>query len=257
MPLVTPVSDQGAVSDADVAALVGPLTPYVDVLMPALSTGEGAALDDAQWHDMIGSTVRHAADWPVVAGILRATTDEVVARAAVAARLGAAGVAVATPFGAAVTQRQMYEHYARLTADVALPIVVYDESAVSGNTLDIATAGRISTLPGVVAVKDSTGDPARPAALAGAGASVWLGMEHLAGACGPVDGLAFGLANVEPALCAALWHDGGEPVVRVVSAARESYGLLGDDWYLRIKAALQRRGVISTARPVAEANPVR
>jgi 4-hydroxy-tetrahydrodipicolinate synthase len=246
VPLVTPVTDGGAVSEVDVAALVGSVSAHVDALMPALSTGEGWALSATQWREMVTHTVRHAGELPVVAGVLRPSTAEVLAAAGLAAELGAHAVAVTTPFGANVGQEAMYAHYAELAASTALPIVVYHESAVSGNALDLDTLLRVCELRGVVAVKDSGGDDefTRRLVLARPGAMVWQGHEDAAG--DRVDGFALGLANVEPRLCAELYRDPGEPARQRVIAASTELRLFDDDWYRNIKNRLCACGVIST-----------
>lgn len=247
VPLVTPVGADGQVRAADVAAMIAALAPYADGLVPALSTGEGWALSGPQWTDMVGHTVRAAGGLPVLAGALRPTTAEVLERAGEAARLGAAAVVAATPFGPAVGQDAMLAHYAALAAG-PLPVVVYHESAVSGNAMTPETLRRVCGLSGVVAVKDSSGDPDGLARLraAGAPAALWQGREEVVGDCGAVDGHLLALANVEPELCARLPGSAGE-----VPRACAEHGLLEDDWYVRIKTHLHRRGVIADPRPIS------
>jgi 4-hydroxy-tetrahydrodipicolinate synthase len=251
VPLVTPVTDRGTVSEVDVAMLVGSVAPHVDALMPALSTGEGWALSTAQWREMVAYTVQYAGGLPVVAGILRPSTAEVLAATELAAKLGAHAVAVTTPFGAEVDQEAMYAHYAELSA-AALPVVVYHESAVSGNIMNLDTALRVCRLRHVVAVKDSGGNAEFTRSLLAARPDVvvWQGFEHLAG--DGVDGFAFGLANIEPQLCAALYREPGEPARQRVVTASTRYRLLDDDWYLNIKVRLCIRGIISTPLVVGQ-----
>jgi 4-hydroxy-tetrahydrodipicolinate synthase len=245
VPLVTPVGADGQVRAADVAAMVAALAPYVDGLVPALSTGEGWALGDRQWTDVVGHTVRAAGGLPVLAGALRPTTAGVLERARAAAGLGAAAVAAATPFGPEVTQDQMAEHFAALAAG-PLPVVVYHESAVSGNAMAPDTLRRVCDLPGVVAVKDSSGEAGCLARLTGAPVARWQGREEVVGDCGEVDGYLLALAHVEPALCSRLPASAGE-----IKAACAEHGLFSDDWYVRIKALLHRRGVIADPRPIS------
>jgi 4-hydroxy-tetrahydrodipicolinate synthase len=251
VPLVTPVTDDGVVAEADVAALVGSVSAHVDALMPALSTGEGWALSPTQWREMVAHTVRHAGGLPVVAGILRPSTAEVLAMAELAAQLGAQAVAVSTPSGATVSQEAMYAHYAELNSAAALPVVVYHENAVSGNALELETLLRVCRLRRMVAVKDSGGDAefTRRLVKARPDVMVWQGFEHLPG--DGVDGFALGLANIEPRLCAELYREPGEPARQRVVAASTACRLLDDDWYRNIKIRLCARGVISTPRVVS------
>ncbi|SES33177.1 4-hydroxy-tetrahydrodipicolinate synthase [Actinokineospora terrae] len=250
VPLVTPLAADGSVSGPDVARLVAAVAGHVVALVPGLSTGEGWALDDDRWSAVVSHTLAHRRGLPVLAGTQRRTTAEVVARAAKAVALGAAGVVVPTQSGPGVTQREMYEHYVAVTATVAAPVVVYHESAVTGNLLDPATLLRVCELEGVVAVKDSGGDPAATRALLAAAppVAVWQGYEDLVAQTPGVDGCVLALANLEPDLCAR--YLAGQAAAADLDAACARYRLTEPDWYRHVKAHLCRRGVISTAAAV-------
>lgn len=245
VPLVTPVRADGSVCRTSVAALVASVAPHVDALVPALSSGEGWALDDRQWHDMVSATIASAGDLPVFPGVVRPTTDEMVALAVRAAHLGARAVAASTPAGADVTQEQMYAHYAILARQSPLPVIVYHESEVSGNLLTHETLLRVWELPGVVAVKDSTGDVEATQRLLDAGVSVLQGGDHLLGAGLRVDGFLVSLANLEPELCARMWRSPDPGTAEEIAGKCTEHDLFADDWYRPIKNRLHERGVIS------------
>jgi 4-hydroxy-tetrahydrodipicolinate synthase len=250
--LVTPLSEAGEVSEQCVARLVTALRPHVTALLPALSTGEGQALSDRQWHAVVSAAIRYAGGRPVLAGALRPDTAAVVTRARAAAALGARAVVATTPFGAEVTQHEMYRHFAELGRRAGLPVVVYHESAVSGNTADLDTLLRICALDSVVGVKDSAGSAAftRQLVEARPGVPVLSGLEPLLLECRPVDGYAVSLANVEPALCADLFAGRAVDPAGRLARACERYGLAGDDWYRSLKAELCRRGVLETGKTI-------
>lgn len=249
--LVTPVDGAGEIDEKSIARLIASVRPYADALLPALSTGEGGSLSDRQWREVVAAAVRHSGGLPVLAGVLRPTTAESLARAREADGLGAAAVVVTTPHGPEVTQEEMYRHV-ETVAGAGLPVVVYHESAVSGNTLELATLLRVCALPGVAGVKDSAGDTGFTRALiaAGPGVPVVQGLEHLLLESGPVDGWVVALANVEPELCRALLTDRGDERAEQLRAACERYGLERDDWYRSLKTELLRRSVIETDREV-------
>jgi 4-hydroxy-tetrahydrodipicolinate synthase len=233
--------------------MIAMIAPHVAALVPALSTGEGWALDPSQWHDMVGYTVHHSHGLPVLAGILCATTAEVVDRAGMAAALGAAAVVASTPFGPDVAQEQMYAHYADLAAASPVPVVVYHESAVSGNALELDTILRICRIPGIVAVKDSGGDSEATRRLVAArpGVAVWQGREQLIRPGSRVDGYVIALANVAPRLCARLWPEPSPDTTERAAEACRRYGLFDDDWYRKVKTWLHASGIIANARPIA------
>jgi 4-hydroxy-tetrahydrodipicolinate synthase len=250
VPLVTPLDDDGSVSRTGVASLVATVAPYVDALVPALGSGEGWVLDDQQWQDMVAATVSNAAGLAVLPGLLRPTTAEVLALAGRAAELGARAVVASTPFGADVTQEQMYRHYADIAAHSPVPVVVYHESETSGNLLAPETLLRVWRLPGVVAVKDSTGDLDATRDLIAAGVPVLQGGDHLMGAGLPVDGFLVSLANLEPRLCAQMWRAPDAGTAELIAKKCVEHDLFADDWYRAIKRRLYERGVIANPRPV-------
>jgi 4-hydroxy-tetrahydrodipicolinate synthase len=253
VPLVTPVSADGTVSEPDVARLIETVRAHVTALLPALSTGEGWALNPSQWHDMVSYTVRNADGLPVLAGVQCATTAEVIARAALAAELGAQAVVVPTPFGSGLSQGEMYEHYEAVHEATSLPMVVYNESAVSANTIKLTTLQRICALPGVVAVKESSGDVefTRRLMAANPGVAVWQGREHLLLPSNGVDGYVLSLANVEPALCKAMFEAPSAELAAQIDKACQAYQLDGAEWYRQLKSKLRERKVILSARCVA------
>ncbi|MFE9122802.1 dihydrodipicolinate synthase family protein [Streptomyces sp. NPDC007172] len=252
VPLVTPVTDDGEVDGASVVRLVASLRPGVDALLPALSTGEGGLLTDRQWRTVVAAVVACADGLPVLAGILRPTTDEVVDRARSAEVLGAEAVVATTPYGTRVSQDDMYRHYERIAGATGLPVVVYHECAVSQNVMGLDTLLRICRIPGVAGVKDSTGVRGSTQELIAArpGVPVAQGLEHLLLDAGPVDGCVLALANVEPALCAALFADPGEQGAAALKEACEKYGLDRDDWFRALKTELTQRGVLRSDREV-------
>ncbi|WP_035841194.1 dihydrodipicolinate synthase family protein [Kitasatospora azatica] len=255
--LVTPLTPGGAVAEQDVARLVGSVREHVRALLANLSTGEGWALTDSQWLAMLAATLRHADGVPVLAGIQRATTRQVLDLALEARELGAAAVVATTPYGPQVSQQAAYRHFEILSAEAGLPVIVYNESALSNNTTELSTLLRICRLPNVVGVKESSDDPAAIRRLieAAPGVPVCQGMERLLLDSGPVDGYVVALANVEPAFCARLFD--APPAARQAMAAElaahcDRYELDRDDWYRPLKTALAGRGVLSTEYTVAD-----
>ncbi|NUT99079.1 MAG: dihydrodipicolinate synthase family protein [Saccharothrix sp.] len=250
VPLVTPIGDDGSVARAELAALIALVAPHVDGLVPALGSGEGWCLDSGQWHDVVATTVAHSAGLPVLAGVLGATTDEVIAKARSAAELGASAVVATTPYGADVTQDRMYQHFVELAEAGRVPVVVYHESEVSKNRLTHETLVRISRIPGVVAVKDSHGDLDATRRLLDEGVAVLQGGDHLMGEGLAVDGFLVALANLEPELCGLMWRSPSAGTAELILKKCADHDLFADDWYLAIKDVLHDRGVITNPLPV-------
>lgn len=257
VPLVTPLTESGEVSEPSVRRLVESVRGEVSGLMPALSTGEGWKLSERQWHDVVAYTVRHAGGLPVLAGVQSPTTEGVVARARTAAALGAAAVAVTTPFTPGLTQEEIYEHYRAIREDVPVPLFVYNEKALSGNQIELETLVRVCALPDVVGVKESSGSAefTRKLVTAVPGVPVFEGWENLLHEVTGPDGVAgfIGpLANLEPGLANAMLAAPSADRQRDIDDACERYGLFLDDWYRHLKRELRLRGVIDTDAVVGE-----
>ncbi|MCD9141353.1 dihydrodipicolinate synthase family protein [Streptomyces albireticuli] len=250
VPLVTPVDEDRRVSAPDVARLVASLRGQVAGYMPALSTGEGWHLSTAQWTDVVRLTVEHAGGAPVLAGVELPGVDEIVARAELAAGLGADAVVVPPPWSGdgGAAPLGFVEHYATVVGRSPLPVVVYHENVVSKAPLDLDALLEVCALPGVVGVKESSGSAefTRKLLEAGPAVPVLQGWEHLLSAVPGVQGFVGPLANLDPAVCDEALSSPGQDVQKRVDALSERYGLLADDWYLHVKEELVRRGTIGT-----------
>lgn len=258
VPLVTPLDPAGAVVEDDVRRLIESVGPHARGLMPALATGEGWALSEAQWEDAVGSACRHAGGLPVYAGAVAPTTSAVVARARRARDLGAAAVCATTPFVRAPTAEQVVDHYRTVHAEGGLPVVLYNERSLSGNVTGLTALVACCGLAGVVAVKESSRDPlvARELVAAGVDAAVHQGWEDLIGVTPGLAGCAVALANLEPRLCGELARAPAESALRRrVGEACARHGLFSADWFRQVKAELVRRGVIGSPATAACPGP--
>ncbi|MFF5921483.1 dihydrodipicolinate synthase family protein [Streptomyces flavochromogenes] len=249
VPLITPFDEHGVVDEPSVVRLLDHIRTEVNGFMPALTSGEGWKLDARQWQDVVTYTVRHAGGLPVLAGIQLPDTDAVIDRARTAAAIGADAVVVTTPFGAEVTQDGIVEHYKAIRAALDIPIFLYNEEALSGNRIEFDTLIRIcKEIPGIVGIKESSGDAAftRNMAEAGTGIPVFEGWENLLVDARGIDGFIGPLANLEPSLCNAMLVDPTPDRQAEINTVCERYGVFKDDWYRWVKKELHRRGVISS-----------
>lgn len=124
-PLVTPIDSQGNVSEQSIKNLIDFVKIYSSALMPTLSSGEGWALNDKQWEDMIRLTIKHSSGLPVLAGAENKTTKEVVTKARKARGLGAQAIVVTTPFNKDISQEEIYKHFQQIKK-VDIPIFIYN-----------------------------------------------------------------------------------------------------------------------------------
>ncbi len=252
-PLATPFTDDESLDEAALRREVeAVLAAGVHGITVTGSTGEGHTLDCEELVRASSVAVEAAAGRvPVVAGIIRDSTREVV-RCGRAVR--AAGVAAlqVTPvhYLFQPDERGSIDFYRRIGDEVGLPIVIYN--VVPWNTLSPELLMRLSELTQVVAVKQSGGDIhklARLLTMAGDRLTVLTAVDDLLypsfllGAQGAVAAIL----TVLPDLCVALWNAVQQGRLEEARRLHERIlgvwdALAGADLPVRVKAALALRG---------------
>lgn len=96
---------------------------------------------------------------PVYAGTGCISTEETVALSKKAEEIGVDVLSVITPYFAAISQEELYQHYAAVAKAVNIPVVMYNIPARTGASLAPATVGRLAKeFPNIAGVKDSSGN---------------------------------------------------------------------------------------------------
>ena len=95
---------------------------------------------------------------PVYAGTGMPGTNDTIRLSRKAKELGVDVLSVISPYFAAISQEEIYNHYAELASAVDLPIVMYNMPARTGNNINPDTVARLSKVDGIVGVKDSSGN---------------------------------------------------------------------------------------------------
>ena len=158
--LVTPFTASGELDEAGVTRLARrQVDGGVHFLVPCGTTGESPTLTHAEKVRVVELVVR-AADGrvPVLAGAGGYDTRAAAALAGDMARAGADGLLSVTPYYNKPTPEGLYRHYAALAAATELPIVVYNVPGRTGCNVTPPTLRRLAEIPGVVGVKEASGD---------------------------------------------------------------------------------------------------
>ena len=95
---------------------------------------------------------------PVYGGTGCISTKETIELSLKAKEIGVDVLSIITPSFAAASQDELYEHYKEVAKAVDLPIVLYNIPARTGNALAPATVEKLSKIPNIVGVKDSSGN---------------------------------------------------------------------------------------------------
>ncbi|MCJ1688208.1 dihydrodipicolinate synthase family protein [Rathayibacter sp. VKM Ac-2927] len=162
---LTPLRDD-AVDEPAFAALVERLAAAgVDSIGALGSTGSAAYLDREERRRIASLAVRHAGQVPVVVGISALRTSQVLALAEDAQEAGAAAVLLAPVSYQPLTDDDVLGLYEDVTAQLSVPLVVYDNPGTTHVTMTDELYGAIARLPRVASIK-IPGVPADPAAAA-------------------------------------------------------------------------------------------
>ena len=105
---------------------------------------------------------------PVLAGAGGYDTREVIHSAKRMKQVGAEGILSVTPDHNKPTPEGLFQHYSAIAGEVGLPIVVYNVPGRTGCNVDVATLVRLSAVPGIVAVKEASGNISQMVEVCGA-----------------------------------------------------------------------------------------
>jgi len=161
--LITPMHPDGTL---DVQAFRGLIDWHVqegtDALVVVGTSGESPTVTMDEHAELIHLAVTHAAGRiPVIAGVGGNSTAEAIHLAQHAKDVGAqAGLSV-VPYYNKPSQEGLYQHFRTIAEAVDLPTLLYN---VPGRTVaDLAheTVVRLAQVPGIIGIKEASGDVAR------------------------------------------------------------------------------------------------
>jgi 4-hydroxy-tetrahydrodipicolinate synthase len=137
-----------------------------DALVVVGTSGESPTVDMEEHAELISVAVSHAAGrLPVIAGVGGNSTTEAIELSKHAKAVGAqAGLSV-VPYYNKPTQEGMYQHFRTIAEAVDLPCILYNVPGRTIADLSNETILRLAQVPGIIGVKDATGDIGRGALL--------------------------------------------------------------------------------------------
>lgn len=130
------------------------------------STGEAAALDDAEYDALLAIAVEVIGGRiPVLAGTGQMNTAKTIAQTRRAAAAGAGFALVVTPAYVRPTQAGLIAHFRAVADQGGLPVLLYNVPGRTGCDLLPETVAQLVPHPGIVGIKEASADPGRMAAL--------------------------------------------------------------------------------------------
>ena len=263
-PVATPLTDDGKL---DVEALERVIEHLVDGGVHGLfmlgTTGEGPSLSGQVRRDLVQHTCRLVdSRLPVYVGITDTSLAESLALAGFAADRGCDAVVAAPPYYFPTTQQQLSTYYRSLSAQLPLPLVLYNMPALTHTMIEADTVRQLVDVPAIVGMKDSSGDPENfrqlvTATTARPEFALLVGPEHLTVetmAMGGV-GVVPGGANIWPQLLVQLYNACVENNAETTQQCQAQLHQLGAIYRIeprtipaniaRIKAAMSLLGLCS------------
>jgi 4-hydroxy-tetrahydrodipicolinate synthase len=158
--MVTPMAADGSVDFDAAAALATHLVEHGhDGVVVNGTTGEAPTTHAAEKAELIAAVVAAIGDRAqVVAGAGSNDTDHAVRMAEQAAKAGAHGLLVVSPYYSRPSQEGIYQHTVTIADATELPVMLYDVPGRTAVRYSPRTLERLAAHPRVVAVKDATGD---------------------------------------------------------------------------------------------------
>ncbi len=156
--LVTPFRDGEVDYPALEAAVDWQIAQGTSVLSPVGTTGESPTLSHEEHERVIATVVDHAAGRvKVLPGTGSNATAEAVRLTRFAARAGADGALVVSPYYNRPMQEGLYAHFAKVAESVDLPLVLYNVPGRTGRNVEPETIERLAKIGPIVAVKEAGG----------------------------------------------------------------------------------------------------
>ena len=158
--IVTPMFDDGSLDFAAFRKLIDlHAQEGTDAIVVVGTTGESPTVDVEEHCELIRVAVEHSAGRiPIIAGTGANSTSEAIELSRFAKDAGAqAGLSV-VPYYNKPTQEGLYRHFRAIAEAVELPLLLYNVPGRTVADMSNDTILSLAEIPGVIGVKDATGN---------------------------------------------------------------------------------------------------
>ena len=155
--LITPFCDGEIDYEALDLLIERQIAAKIDALVIGGTTGEAATLSDCERYELYRHSIdRVAGRCPVILGTGTNDTRVAIRHTQMAEELGADGALVVTPYYNKGTPRGLVEHYRRIAASTALPIILYNVPSRTGVNIGISELAELSKIENIVGIKEAS-----------------------------------------------------------------------------------------------------
>lgn len=158
--LVTPMLDDGSVDYPALRKLIDwHIAEGTDCIGVVGTTGESPTVSVEEHCEIIRVSVEQAAGRaPIMAGCGANSTKEAIELARFAKKVGADCQLQVVPYYNKPTQEGQYQHFKAIAEAVDLPVVLYNVPGRSVADMQHDTVLRLAQVPGIVGIKEATGN---------------------------------------------------------------------------------------------------
>lgn len=163
--LVTPMHDDGRIDADALRRLIDwHIAEGTDCICVVGTTGESPTVSVEEHCEVIRIAVEHAKGRvPIMAGTGGNSTREAIELSRFAKEVGADCALSVVPYYNKPSQEGIYRHFKAIAEAVDLPMMLYNVPSRTVADMAAETALRIAQVPGVIGIKEATGDIARAA----------------------------------------------------------------------------------------------
>ncbi len=161
--IVTPMQADGSIDFPGLRKLIDwHISEGTDGIVIVGTTGESPTVSVEEHCELVKVAVEHTAGRiPVIAGTGGNSTAEAIELTRHAKAVGADASLQVVPYYNRPTQEGMYQHFKTIAEAVDLPVILYNVPGRTVADMSNDTILRLAQLPGIVGVKDATGNIGR------------------------------------------------------------------------------------------------
>lgn len=180
--MVTPFHADGSLDIPSAERVADHLVTHgSDGIVVAGTTGESPTVSDREHGELVAAVVSAVGGrGPVIAGVGTNNTAHSVELARQSSAFGADAVLLVSPYYSRPSPAGIRDHVREVADASSIPVMLYDVPGRTGVRLEPALYETLRENETVVAIKDSTADPARVAILSELGYDVYSGDESQA-----------------------------------------------------------------------------
>ena len=158
--LVTPMHEDGRIDFDALRRLVDwHITEGTDCIGVVGTTGESPTVSVEEHCEVIRVAVEHAKGRvPIMAGAGGNSTQEAIELSRYAKKVGADCTLSVVPYYNKPSQDGMYRHFKAIAEAVDIPMVLYNVPGRTVADMQVDTVLRLAQVPGIVGIKEATGD---------------------------------------------------------------------------------------------------